>query len=75
MQGVEFVKDRQTKEPATEEMTALFEAARQRGLLIGSGGTGNAFRFTPPLVAQKGHVEEALDILDHAIAEVQEMVT
>ena len=74
MQGVEFVKDRATKEPALEEMSALFEATRQRGLLIGSGGTGNALRFTPPLVTQKEHIEEALDILDHAIAEVQELV-
>ncbi len=74
MQGVEFVKDRQTKEPAIAEMTELFEAARKRGLLIGSGGTGNAFRFTPPLITRPGHVEEALEILDHAIAEVQEMV-
>jgi 4-aminobutyrate aminotransferase len=73
MQGVEFVKDRQAKEPAPEEMLALFEASRRRGLLIGSGGTGNAFRFTPPLVTQKEHVEEALEILDHAMAEVQEM--
>jgi 4-aminobutyrate aminotransferase len=73
MQGLEFVKDRATKEPAIEEMAELFEATRKRGLLIGSGGTGNAFRFTPPLVTQKEHVEEAMDILDHAIAEVQEM--
>jgi 4-aminobutyrate aminotransferase-like enzyme len=56
-------------------MLALFEATRKRGLLIGSGGTGNAFRFTPPLITQKAHVEEALEILDHAIAEVQETVT
>jgi alanine-glyoxylate transaminase/(R)-3-amino-2-methylpropionate-pyruvate transaminase len=75
MQGVEFVKDRARKEPAKEEMTELFEATRKRGLLIGSGGTGNAFRFTPPLITQKAHVEEALEILDHAIAEVQETVT
>ena len=75
MQGLEFVKDRKTKEPAREAMAELFEATRKRGLLIGSGGTGNAFRFTPPLIAQKAHVEEALEILDHAIAEVQEMVT
>jgi 4-aminobutyrate aminotransferase-like enzyme len=53
-------------------MLELFEATRRRGLLIGSGGTGNAFRFTPSLVTQKEHVAEAMDILDHAIAEVQE---
>ncbi len=72
MQGVEFVKDRETKDPANEAMAELFEATRKRGLLIGSGGTGNAFRFTPPLITQKEHVDEALEILDHAIADVQD---
>ena len=74
MQGMEFVKDPVTKEPANEAMSELFEATRKRGLLIGAGGVGNAFRFTPPLVAQKEHVNQALEILDEAIAEVMEMV-
>lgn len=73
MQGVEFVKDRETKEPADEAMTALFEATRKRGLLIGKGGAENAFRFTPPLLVSKKHVDKALEILDEAIAEVQGM--
>lgn len=67
------MKDRQTKEPAKEEMLDLFEATRKRGLLIGSGGTGDAFRYTPPLVVEKEQVEETLGILDYATAEVQEL--
>ena len=74
MQGMELVKDPVTKEPANEAMTELFETTRQRGLLIGAGGVGNAFRFTPPLVAQKEHINQALEILDEAIAEVMETV-
>ncbi len=74
IQGVEMVKDRQSKEPAGEEVGYLLEETRQRGLLIGKGGLyGNALRIAPPLVATKEHVEEALDILDHAFAQVQEM--
>lgn len=74
MQGVEVVKDRQTKEPATKEVNALFEETRKRGLLIGKGGLyGNALRLAPPLTATKDHVDEALEILDHAFAQVQEM--
>ena len=38
MQGIEFVKDRQTREPAIDEMTQLFEETKKRGLLIGKGG-------------------------------------
>ncbi len=74
MQGIEFVKDRETKEPAIEETAELFEATRRRGLLIGSGGTGNAMRFTPPLNVKKEEIEQALKILDDAIGEVQATV-
>ena len=44
-----------------------------RGLLIGKGGLyGNVIRIAPPLIAQKEHVDEALEILDHARAVVHE---
>ena len=75
MQGVEMVLDRETKEPATKAVNALFEQTRQRGLLIGKGGLyGNSLRLAPPLTATRDHVDEALEILDHAFAAVQEMV-
>jgi 4-aminobutyrate aminotransferase len=74
MQGVEMVKDRQTKEPAPEAVVAVFEQTRARGLLIGKGGMyNNVLRIAPPLIATKEHVDEALNILDHAFAQVQEM--
>ena len=75
MQGVEMVRDRETKEPASKEIAHLFEATRERGLLIGKGGLyGNALRISPPLVATKDDVDQALEILDYTFAEVQEMV-
>jgi 4-aminobutyrate aminotransferase len=74
MQGVEMVKDRQTKEPAPITVAALFEQTRGRGLLIGKGGMySNVLRIAPPLIATKAHVDEALNILDHAFAQVQEL--
>jgi alanine-glyoxylate transaminase/(R)-3-amino-2-methylpropionate-pyruvate transaminase len=74
MQGVELVKNRQSKEPAPEAVVAVFEQTRARGLLIGKGGMyGNVLRIAPPLIAKKEHVEEALGLLDHAFAQVQEM--
>ena len=75
MQGVEMVRDRKSKEPATKEIAHLFEATRQRGLLVGKGGLyGNTLRITPPLIATKDDVDRALEILDHAFGEVQETV-
>ena len=54
-------------------MAQLFEETRTRGLLIGKGGLyGNVIRIAPPLTAQPEHVDEALEILDHALAAVHE---
>ncbi len=39
MVGVELVLDRETKEPATRETLAVWEAAREMGLLIGRAGS------------------------------------
>lgn len=74
MQGVELVVDRQTKEPAPKHANALLEAARQVGLLIGKGGMyGNTLRIAPPLIATRDDVDEALEKLDVAFGQVQEL--
>jgi alanine-glyoxylate transaminase / (R)-3-amino-2-methylpropionate-pyruvate transaminase len=75
MQGVELVLDRDTREPAPKQVAILFEATRALGLLIGKGGLyGNCLRIAPPLTATKDHVDEALQKLDIAFAQVQETV-
>ena len=74
MQGVEMVRDRQTKEPAVKEVAALFEITKKLGLLIGKGGLySNTLRIAPPLTATKEHVDEALEKLEYAFGQVQEM--
>ena len=74
MQAAELVKDRQTKEPAVEETAYLMDQTRALGLLVGKGGMySNALRIAPPLIATQEHVDEALEILDHAFARTQEM--
>jgi 4-aminobutyrate aminotransferase-like enzyme len=50
MIGIELVRDRKTKEPATQEAKAVRATLRERGVLIGVGGQfGNVLRFQPPL--------------------------
>src|SRR5512146_2704720 len=72
MQGIELVKDRQTKEPAAEETNRFMEECRKRGLLIGKGGLwGNVLRLSPPLNIAKADVDEAAHIMDEALAAVR----
>ncbi|MCS7023467.1 MAG: aspartate aminotransferase family protein [Bryobacteraceae bacterium] len=71
MQGVELVRDRQTKQPAGSETNLVLEAARQEGLLIGKGGLwGNLLRIAPPLNISKSDVDEFARLLDRALAQV-----
>jgi alanine-glyoxylate transaminase/(R)-3-amino-2-methylpropionate-pyruvate transaminase len=65
MQGLEFVKDRQTKEPAPQALLKVFEETKKRGVLIGKGGLhGNVIRLGPPLIATKDNVDELVSALD-----------
>jgi len=71
MQGLELVKDRASKEPATEATKQLFEATRELGLLIGKGGLyGNVIRISPPMTATEEDVAVALELLDRAFGKV-----
>jgi 4-aminobutyrate aminotransferase/(S)-3-amino-2-methylpropionate transaminase len=72
MRAIELVKDRYTKEPASEQTRAVLEACHRRGLIIISAGTfGNVIRMLVPLVATDGQIEEGLRVLELALAEVQ----
>jgi alanine-glyoxylate transaminase/(R)-3-amino-2-methylpropionate-pyruvate transaminase len=71
MQGVELVKDEKAgdRTPATQATLRIFEETKKRGLLVGRGGLhGNVLRVAPPLVVSKAEVQDALKILDDALA-------
>jgi 4-aminobutyrate aminotransferase len=70
MIGVELVRDRQTKERATEEREAVVAGAFKRGLLILGAGK-NAIRFSPPLVLTREEADVAVKIFDDALTEVE----
>jgi 4-aminobutyrate aminotransferase len=70
MQGIELVKDRQTKEPGTEATNLVLERARANGLLVGKGGLhGNVIRMSPPLNIAKTDADQALQALDRSLAQ------
>ncbi|GHH86547.1 aspartate aminotransferase family protein [Streptomyces sulfonofaciens] len=71
MLAIELVKDRTTKEPAPEATTALAKACHAAGLVVLTTGTyGNVMRFLPPLVIPENLLNEGLDILEQAFAEL-----
>jgi 4-aminobutyrate aminotransferase-like enzyme len=69
MQGVELVKNRETKEPAPEALLKVFEETKRRGVLIGKGGLyGNVIRTGMMLNSTKDHVDELVAALDRGFA-------
>jgi alanine-glyoxylate transaminase / (R)-3-amino-2-methylpropionate-pyruvate transaminase len=69
MLGVELVRDRQTKEPASTETADLLERCKERGLLIGKGGLfGNVLRIKPPMCLTKIDADFIVDCLDESLS-------
>lgn len=73
MVGIEFVKDRETKEPATKLVADLIQNAIQKGLLLESCGTAsNTVRFLAPLTMTDEQMERGLEIFEEALKEALE---
>jgi alanine-glyoxylate transaminase/(R)-3-amino-2-methylpropionate-pyruvate transaminase len=72
MLGVEFVRDRATKEPAKAETLQILEEARAMGVLIGKGGIdGNVVRIKPPMCITAEDADYALEVLHRALQTVE----
>jgi 4-aminobutyrate aminotransferase-like enzyme len=71
MQALEFVKDRETKEPDPQSVLKVFEETRRRGVLIGKGGLyANVIRTGLMLNSTKDTVDELIKALDASLATV-----
>jgi alanine-glyoxylate transaminase/(R)-3-amino-2-methylpropionate-pyruvate transaminase len=72
MLGVEFVRDRATKDPAKAETLQILEEARAMGVLIGKGGIdGNVVRIKPPMCITAEDADYALEVLHRALQTVE----
>ncbi len=68
MIGIEFVKDKKTKEPYPEFVKALVQETAQNGLIVESAGIyNNVIRFLAPLTMTDEQLEAGLDIMEKAI--------
>ena len=68
MIGIEFVKDRETKEPAPALTSAIIQECAQNGLLVEGAGTyNNVIRFLAPLVMTDEQLKAGLAIFENAV--------
>ncbi len=72
MQALELVEDPRTREPSPAKAAALLEAAREEGLLIGTGGLfGHVIRIAPQMLLSESELEEGLARLSRAAGKVK----
>lgn len=70
MMALEFVKDRQSKEPHKELTNDIIRRSYETGLILIAAGTfGNVIRTLMPLVILEDQLEEGLEVLEHALKE------
>jgi 4-aminobutyrate aminotransferase/(S)-3-amino-2-methylpropionate transaminase len=73
MVAMELVADRTTKEPAKHAASRLIEECYRQGVIILKAGTyDNVIRLLPPLSIDEGLLSEGLDVLEKALATVEE---
>jgi 4-aminobutyrate aminotransferase len=69
MVGVELVKDRETKAPATDWRAQIISKTFEKGLLLLGCGE-NSIRFCPALTVSAAEIDECLTIFEEALKEV-----
>ena len=67
--GIELVKDRQTRERASDEAEAVMYAALSKGLSF-KLTMGNIITLTPALIITRQEMDRALDIIEECIAKI-----
>jgi 4-aminobutyrate aminotransferase/(S)-3-amino-2-methylpropionate transaminase len=73
MQAMELVRLKSTRQPADEETRQVAQYCYEHGLvLITAGSYGNVIRLLMPLVVTDSQMDEALDVLEGALAHVAE---
>jgi 4-aminobutyrate aminotransferase/(S)-3-amino-2-methylpropionate transaminase len=76
MQALELVRSKTTRQPADAETAQVAQYCYEHGLvLITAGSYGNVIRLLMPLVITDAQMDEALDVLEAALAHVAEAGT
>ena len=68
--GIELVRDRHTKEPATNEGRAIGRICFEHGLIFSLRRNGSVLRFVPPATTTPAQIDQAMDQLGRALEAV-----
>lgn len=68
--GIELVRDRHRKDPATEEGRAIGRYCFEHGLIFSLRRNGSVLRFVPPATTTADQIDRAMDLLAAALEEV-----
>jgi len=75
MIGIEFVKNKKTKEPATEIARDVRKRCYPKGLIVELGGHySNVIRFLPPLVLTEELADRGLEIFAETVREQEKLL-
>ena len=73
MLGIDLVKDRKTKEPATERAGRVVERCRELGVLMGTDGPyDNVIKMRPALIFTKANADHLMQVLAQAFDDTEE---
>jgi 2,2-dialkylglycine decarboxylase (pyruvate) len=73
LQGVELVKDRETREPDVETGRAITRRCMELGLsmnIVAVGTMAAVWRIAPPLTVTREEIERGITIIDQAIGDI-----
>ena len=71
LQGIELVRSRETKDPATEAGPQIAAHALREGLIFSVRREGSVLRFVPPATTTEAQLDQAIDILTDALEQVE----
>ncbi len=83
MRGVEFVKDRETKEPldpAFKFWVLLHQEAQKKGLVLETSGgcergqAGDMMMLGPAFIVSKKEIDDIIDLLDDVLLDVEKKI-
>jgi 4-aminobutyrate aminotransferase len=70
LMGLELVRDRETRAPATDEADRVMYRALERGLSF-KVSAGHVLTLTPPLTITRAELDRALAIVDDCLTEIE----